>query len=147
MMLMLFVFFFSSIRRHTRCALVTGVQTCALPISGLGRLAGLRPFGVTAAEAGLTVSRTGFTGDLGYELWMPQNQALAVWDRVWAAGRDFGPRPLGYAALDLARIEAGFVVCGADFKSTHAALPPTRCRTPLALYAGRLVDLAQSHFT
>src|SRR3546814_9417873 len=79
MMLMLFVFFFSSIRRHTRCALVTGVQTCALPISGLGRLAGLRPFGVTAAEAGLTVSRTGFTGDLGYELWMPQDQALAVW--------------------------------------------------------------------
>ncbi|HEY9547985.1 MAG TPA: aminomethyltransferase family protein, partial [Kiloniellaceae bacterium] len=117
-----------------------------LEAAGLGRLAGLRPFGVTAAEAGLTVSRTGFTGDLGYELWMPQNQALAVWDRLWAAGRDFGLRPIGYAALDLARIEAGFVVCGTDFKSTHAAIRPTRGRTPFELDAGRLVDFDKGHF-
>src|SRR3546814_19515097 len=77
---------------------------------------------------------------------MPQDQALAVWDRVWAAGRDFGLRPIGYAALDLARIEAGFVVCGADFKSTHAALRPTPGRTPFELDAGRLVDCDKGHF-
>src|SRR3546814_16798414 len=77
---------------------------------------------------------------------MPQDQALAGWDRLWAAGRDFGLRPIGYAALDLARIEAGFVVCGADFKSTHAALRPTRARTPFELGVGRLVDFDKGHF-
>src|SRR3546814_16551047 len=126
MMLMLFVFFFSSIRRHTRCALVTGVQTCALPISGLGRLAGLRPFGVTAAEAGLTVSRTGFTGDLGRELWMPQDEALGVWHRAAAAGRDVGLRPLGCAARDLARLDAGCIVSGRTVERT----PPRRRQPP-----------------
>src|SRR3546814_17785192 len=78
---------------------------------------------------------------------MPQNQALAVWDRLWAVGRDFGLRPIGYAALDLARIEAGFVVCGTDFKSTHAALRPTLGTTPFALDAARLVSFDTGPFT
>jgi len=117
-----------------------------LEAAGLGQAARLRPFDVAEIEPGLTVSRTGFTGDLGYELWMPAGQALAVWDRLWAAGRDYGLRPIGYAALDLARIEAGFVVCGTDFKSIHAALRPSRGRTPFELGAGRLVDFDKGHF-
>jgi aminomethyltransferase len=117
-----------------------------LEAAGLGQAARLRPFDVAELEPGLTVSRTGFTGDLGYELWMPAGQALAVWDRLWAAGRDYGLRPIGYAALDLARIEAGFVVCGTDFKSIHAALRPSRGRTPFELGAGRLVDFDKGHF-
>lgn len=117
-----------------------------LEAAGLEKVAGLRPFDVAEPEAGLTVSRTGFTGDLGYELWAPADKALALWDRLWQAGRDYGLRPIGYAALDLARIEAGFMVCGTDFKSAHAAVRPTRGRTPFELGCGRLVDFAKGHF-
>ncbi|MGF1627850.1 MAG: aminomethyltransferase family protein [Kiloniellaceae bacterium] len=117
-----------------------------LEAAGLGAMARLRPFDVTAAEGDLAVSRTGFTGDLGYELWMPAEKALTVWDRLWAAGRNFGLRPIGYAALDLARIEAGFLVSGIDFKSIHAALRPSRGRTPFELDAERLVDFDKGHF-
>ena len=101
---------------------------------------------MAALDGELTVSRTGFTGDIGYELWMPPEKALAVWDRLWAAGGDYGLRPIGYAALDLARIEAGFMVCGTDFKSIHAASRPTRGRTPFELGADRLVDFDKGHF-
>jgi aminomethyltransferase len=117
-----------------------------LEAAGLGALARLRPFDLAEAGDDLTVSRSGFTGDLGYELWMPAAKALAVWDRLWAAGRDFGLRPIGYAALDLARIEAGFVVSGIDFKSIHAALRPSRGRTPFELGFDRLVDFDKGHF-
>jgi len=117
-----------------------------LEAAGLGGAARLKPFDVAELEPGLTISRTGFTGDLGYELWTPAEKALALWDRLWAAGQDFGLRPIGYAALDLARIEAGFMVCGADFKSAHAALRPTRGRTPFELGAGRLVDFDKGPF-
>src|SRR3546814_18587972 len=91
------------------------------------------PFDVAELAPGLTVARTGFTGDLGYELWTPAEKALALWDRLWASGHNYGLRPIGYAALDLARIEAGFVVCGTDFKSAQAAVRPTRGRTPFEL--------------
>ena len=117
-----------------------------LEAAGLGQLAALKPFDVTQVDDSLTVSRTGFTGDLGYELWVPAGKAIALWDRLWAAGDNFGLRPIGYAALDMARIEAGFVVCGADFKSIHAAVRPTRGRTPFELDAGRLVDFDKGHF-
>src|SRR3546814_494415 len=95
-----------------------------LEAAGLGQAAGLRPFDVAELAPGLTVSRTGFTGDLGYELWTPAEKALALWDRLWASGHNYGLRPIGYAALDLARIEAGFVVCGTDFKSAQDRKSP-----------------------
>lgn len=117
-----------------------------LEAAGLGPLARLKPFDVVTLDDGLTVSRTGFTGDLGYELWTPAQKALSLWDRLWAAGHDYGLRPIGYAALDLARIEAGFIVCGIDFTSAHAALRPTRGRTPFELGAGRLVGFDKGHF-
>jgi aminomethyltransferase len=100
--------------------------------------------GATGVE--VLISRTGFTGDLGYELWMPAERALDLWDRLWAAGRDLGLRAIGYAALDLARIEAGFVVSGIDFQSIHAAVRPSRGRTPFELGAERLVDFDKGHF-
>ncbi|MGD1877770.1 MAG: aminomethyltransferase family protein [Kiloniellaceae bacterium] len=117
-----------------------------LEAAGLGQLATLKPFDVVKVDDDLTVSRTGFTGDLGYELWVPAEKALALWDRIWAAGHDFGLRPIGYAALDLARTEAGFVVCGVDFKSIHTALRPSRGRTPFELGADRLVDFSKGPF-
>ncbi|MGF1593067.1 MAG: aminomethyltransferase family protein [Kiloniellaceae bacterium] len=117
-----------------------------LEAAGLGALSRLRPFDLAEAAPGLTVSRSGFTGDLGYELWTPAERALDLWDRLWAAGRDLGLRAIGNAALDLARIEAGFVVSGIDFKSIHAAVRPSRGRTPFELGAERLVDLDKGHF-
>ena len=109
-------------------------------------VATLRPFGWTEPEAGLVVSRTGFTGDLGYELWTAPDRALALWDRLWEAGRPFGLRAIGNAALEIARIEAGFVMTGADFQSIHHADRPTRGRTPFELGLGRLVDFGKGHF-
>ena len=63
----------------------------------------------------LVVSRTGYSGELGYELWCAPDDALAVWDAVWEAGEPFGLRPLGLDALDMLRIEAGLVFAGYDF--------------------------------
>lgn len=113
---------------------------------GLDAVETLRPFDVVEAEAGLTLSRTGFTGDLGYELWCASGDALALFDRLAEAGREFGIRPIGYDAVEMARIEAGFLLPGVDFQSSHHALRPTRGRTPFELGLGRLVDFGKGHF-
>lgn len=63
----------------------------------------------------LVVSRTGYSGELGYELWCAPGDAVALWDAVWTAGEPFGLRPLGLEALDVLRIEAGLVFGGYDF--------------------------------
>lgn len=109
-------------------------------------VAALRPFDAVEPEPGLLVSRTGFTGDLGYELWTAPGQALALWDRLWAAGEPFGLRAIGSAALDIARLEAGFPITGAEFRSIHAVERPSRGRTPFELGLGWLVDFAKGHF-
>ena len=109
-------------------------------------VATLRPFHATEPEPGLRISRTGFTGDLGYELWTGPEQALALWDRLWAAGRPYGLRAIGSAALDIARLEAGFPMTGTDFQSIHAAERRSRGRTPFELGFGRLVDFGKGHF-
>lgn len=109
-------------------------------------VAHLRPFDATDPEPGLMISRTGFTGDLGYELWCAPGAALALWDRLWAAGRPHGLRAIGSAALEIARLEAGFVQTGVDFQSIHHASRPSRGRPPFELGLGRLVDLSKGHF-
>ena len=75
------------------------------------------------------VSRTGFTGDLGYELWIDPAHALALWDALFAAGATHGIRPIGTHALEVARIEAGFIA-GAAWISCR---PTRRLPGPLAL--------------
>jgi aminomethyltransferase len=107
---------------------------------------GLTPFGLAEPEPGLTVSRTGFTGDLGYELWVDADRALALWDRLTEAGAGWGLRPIGWEALDVARLEAGFLVAGVDYQPIHRALRPSRGRTPFELGLGWLVDLGKPHF-
>jgi aminomethyltransferase len=66
-------------------------------------------------DAPVLVSRTGYTGELGYEIWCHPRAGIAVWDAVWAAGAPHGLAPLGMAALDMLRIEAGLVFAGAEF--------------------------------
>ncbi len=92
------------------------------------------------------VSRTGFTGDLGYELFCEASHAPALWDLLWEAGSVHGLRAIGTAALDLARLEAGFVVAGRDFVPAGAALRPSRRRSPYELGLGWLVDLDKGPF-
>jgi aminomethyltransferase len=99
-------------------------------------LAGLRYFRLTEAAIGgvpVTVSRTGYTGDLGYEIWIPAGDALRVWDALIACGRPFGITPAGIWALDVARIEAGLVMLDVDYHSAHRAVIPAQESTPFEL--------------
>src|SRR4029077_14125933 len=96
-------------------------------------------FEVTAAEgAGVSVhlSRTGYTGDLGFEIWAPAGDALAVWDAVWTAGRGTGLIPFGMTALYMARIEAGLVLLDVDFHSSRFAWTDAERTTPIELGLG-----------
>jgi aminomethyltransferase len=81
----------------------------------LGELAWFRFTIGRIGGAAVVVSRTGYTGELGYEIWCHPDSGPAVWDAVWNAGQAYGLAPLGLAALDILRIEAGLVFAGAEF--------------------------------
>jgi len=100
-----------------------------------------------AAAAAMMVSRTGFTGDLGYELWMQPADAEAVWDALMAVGSTRGVRPVGSRALNMARIEAGFILPNLDFVSAAHTLYVGTERSPLELGLAWLVDFKKGHFT
>ena len=128
-----------------------GPTTCAvLKKMGLAGVEKLTPFGIgyfPFAGGELMVSRTGFTGDLGYELWIEPARALALWDALFAAGADHGIRPMGTHALEVARIEAGFLQAGVDFLPADSAVRVDRTRSPFELDLGRLVDFSKPNFT
>jgi aminomethyltransferase len=109
-------------------------------------VADLKPFDLRQVEPGLMVSRTGFTGDLGYELWCDWDAALTLWDRIWDAGAGRGLRAIGYEAMNLARIEAGFITAGVDFQPVHATERLHRGVTPFELKMARMVDFEKGHF-
>ncbi len=92
------------------------------------------------------VSRTGYTGDLGYEIWIPWHRAIEVWDALMIAGRPFGIRPTGMLALDVARIEAGLLLIDVDFHSSKKALIPSQTYSPFEMGLGRLVQLDDGPF-
>jgi aminomethyltransferase len=110
------------------------------------RLKYFRVTGGRIAGVPVDVSRTGYTGDLGYELWIPAAQALAVWDAVAEAGRAFDVLPAGMLALDVARVEAGLLLLDVDFVGSKKAVIPDQKYTPFELGLGRLVDLDKSPF-
>lgn len=113
-------------------------------------VAALRPFRMAEfdfAGGRITVSRTGFTGDLGYEVWMPPALSLRVWDHLMGAGAPWGIRPIGTDALNMARIEAGFIIAGMDFVPAHHALREDRPRSPLEMGLGWMIDWDKGHFT
>jgi aminomethyltransferase len=100
---------------------------------------GLPYFGLTntkIAKVPVMVSRTGYTGDLGYEIWVPSTDALKVWDAVWAASRGWGVIPIGMTALYMARIEAGLVLLDVDFHSSRFAWTDADRTTPTELGLG-----------
>jgi aminomethyltransferase len=103
---------------------------------------------VSAKLAGVDVdiSRTGYTGDLGYEIWVPVEQALIVWDALITAGRSFDIHPAGMLALDVARIEAGLLLIDVDFNSSKKALITDQKYSPFEMGLGRLVHLDKNRF-
>ncbi|HTK43981.1 MAG TPA: glycine cleavage T C-terminal barrel domain-containing protein, partial [Patescibacteria group bacterium] len=94
----------------------------------------------------IEVSRTGYTGDLGYELWIPADRAAEAWDAVMTVGRANGIRPAGMLALDVARLEAGLVLLEVDYTSARHALNPEQNYSPYELAMGRLIDLDAGDF-
>jgi glycine cleavage system T protein (aminomethyltransferase) len=104
----------------------------------------LRYFGRRAAHVGrisVDVSRTGYTGDLGYEVWVESTDAVELWDAFMLAGNAYGIRPAGMLALDVARIEAGLILVEVDFDSVRRALISEQSFSPFELgILGRLVD-------
>jgi aminomethyltransferase len=107
-------------------------------------LGDLRYFGRRSAQIGeipVDVSRTGYTGDLGYEVWVDSANALEVWDALMRAGHPYGIRPAGMLALDVTRIEAGLILIEVDFDSVRRALIPEQSFSPFELgILGRFVD-------
>lgn len=129
---------------------VQGPTSCAvLRAMGLEGLEDLKPFGITTFPFegnDLTVSRTGFTGDLGYELWIAPELAETLWDQLFAAGENYMIRPMGSRALNVARIEAGFVQAGVDFVASELVVRNGRSRSPLELGLSWLIDFDKPVF-
>lgn len=94
----------------------------------------------------LVITRTGYTGDLGYELWCDNEHALALWDALFEAGRPLGLAPLGLDALDVARVEAGFVLGGVDYVSARRAQIEAQKATPYELGFDWMVRLDRAPF-
>ncbi len=129
---------------------VQGPTSCAvLKVMGLNGIENLTPFGLTCFDFEgfeLMVSRTGYTGDLGYELWVDPDHAEVLWDRLFEAGELRGIRAMGSQALDLLRIEAGFILAGVDFLPSMEAVRPTHTRSPFELGLGWLVHFDKGVF-
>ncbi|HEY6363980.1 MAG TPA: aminomethyltransferase family protein, partial [Candidatus Binatia bacterium] len=112
-------------------------------------LAQLRFFRFTFVNLGgvpVMISRTGYTGDLGYEVWVSSEHAERVWDVLMQAGQGFGIRPAGMLALDVARLEAGFILLEVDYIGVEKALISSQKYTPFEIGLGWTVDLKKEHF-
>jgi aminomethyltransferase len=109
----------------------------------------LRFFWVTQSKidgADVQISRTGFTGDLGFEVWVRNEDALRVYDAVMEAGKPYGILPAGLDAMDMARLEAGFVIKNVDYYNANRCLIEERKSTPYELGLGWLVHLKRGAF-
>jgi aminomethyltransferase len=109
----------------------------------------LKYFRVTSGAIGgipVEISRTGYTGDLGYEVWMAARDAVRVWDTLMERGKPFDIKPTGMLALDVARVEAGLLLIDVDFFSSKKAVIEAQRYTPYEMGLGRLVSLDKSRF-
>jgi len=109
----------------------------------------LRPFGLMHVDfqgTELMISRTGFTGDLGYELWVDPQRAGDLWDALFEAGKLHGIRPIGTIALNMARLEAGYIAVYDDFLPADETVRTGRSRSPFELGLDWLVDFKKPVF-
>jgi len=120
-----------------------------LKAMGLDGIENLRPFGLANFDfqgTELMISRTGFTGDLGYELWTTPDKAIDLWDALFDAGKIYGIMAIGTDALEHSRIEAGFLAAYIDFLPAHVTVRSGRSRSPLELGLEWLVDFKKPNF-
>jgi aminomethyltransferase len=94
----------------------------------------------------VSISRTGYTGDLGYEIWMDKKNALLVWDLLIEKGKPYGITPTGLQALDISRIEAGLILLDVDYISSRHALIESRKSSPFELGLGWSVKMKKDNF-
>jgi aminomethyltransferase len=120
------------------------LAACAeTPLSGLKYF---RSMSNTIAGIPLTISRTGYTGDLGYEIWIDSSAALDIWDALMQAGHDHGITPAGMLALDVVRVEAGLILIETDYTAAHHALIESQKSSPFELGLGWAVNLDKPAF-
>jgi len=94
----------------------------------------------------VSITRTGYTGDLGYEIWVDAAYATQLWDAIMHAGKNFGIMPAGLVAMDITRIEAGFLLVDIEYKSSRRTLIPSQNASPFELGLGWAVNLKKSAF-
>ena len=139
---------------HNIAALsVQGPTSCSvLTAAGIKNIDMLKPFGIINVKLNgfdLMVSRTGFTGDLGYELWVDPAHALALWDAIFDVKErgQYDVRPIGLEALEMVRIEAGLIMPGDDFNTAETTVRPDHDRSPYELGLGWVVSFDKPYFT
>ncbi|MFN0150159.1 MAG: aminomethyltransferase family protein [bacterium] len=120
-------------------------QLCAANLSNDG-LKYFRLVQTTLRGVPVTVSRTGYTGDLGFEIWVDAPRALEVWDALLDAGKPYGIVPAGIWAMDVARIEAGLVMMDVDYYASHHALIEARKSSPFEINLGWTVSLEKGPY-
>jgi aminomethyltransferase len=129
---------------------VQGPTSCAVfKDMGFEGIENLKPFGITYypfESSQVMISRTGFTGDLGYEIWIEPDLAEAFWDAMFEAGKLRGIRAAGSAALDMLRTETGFLQAGVDFIPAEESIRTGRSRSPFELGLGWLVSFDKPVF-
>jgi aminomethyltransferase len=112
-------------------------------------IANLKYFRMTRGKIGnvfVDISRTGYTGDLGYEIWVPWNDAVKVWDAVMEKGKQFDIHAAGMLALDVARVESGLLLIEVDYTSAKKALIESQKYSPYELGFGKMVHLEKENF-
>ena len=120
--------------------------------AGLTGLENLKPFGIINTKLGeidVMISRTGFSGDLGYEVWVEPRHAIALWDAIFGVKERglYDVRPIGLEALEMVRIEAGFIMPGDDFITAETAIRTGRDRSPFELGLGWAVSFDKPFYT
>jgi len=121
-----------------------------LTAAGIDGLDQLRPFGIANLKCGdvaVTVSRTGYTGDLGYEVWVDPTDALQIWDAIFGVQGRYDIVAMGLDALEMVRIEAGFIMPGFDFNTAESTVRDGYDRSPFEVGLGWVVNLDKGHFT
>ena len=128
-----------------------GPTSCALlKALGFGGIEQCKPFQIMRFPFGdgeLMISRTGYTGDLGYELWLEPRDAEALWDALFSTGALYGIQPMGDESLEMARLEAGFLAPDVDFHGSLHTVERGHDHSPLELGLGWILNFKKPHFS
>ena len=126
---------------------IQGPTSAAVLINaGYQSIEQLKPFEMIEVNNDVLISRTGFTGDLGYEIFLPNELSTLVWNKLWKAGENLGIRAIGFNALNIARIETGFIMTNSDFIASEHAVRNDRAKKPDEIGMSWMVDMTKKYF-